>query len=70
MEMNVGMLKKIIKDLPNNTQVFVACQGYCNYNFENNRPYEDTDTFAVIHDEKLFITDDCAVEIDKDGSIL
>lgn len=70
MEINVGLLKKIIKDLPDNMPVFVACQGYCNYDFDNNRPYNDTDTFAVIHDGKLFITDDCAVEIDKDGNTL
>ena len=70
MEMNVGLLKEIIKDLPDNMLVFVACQGYCNYDFENSKPYNDTDTFAVIHDGKLFITDDCAVEIDKDGNTL
>ena len=70
MEMNVGMLKDLLKDLPDNTQVFVACQGYCNFDFNKNKPYEDTDTFAVVHDEKLFITDDCAVEIDESGNTL
>lgn len=70
MEMNVGMLKKLIKDLPDNTQVFVACQGYCNYDFDNNKPCDGTDTFAVIHDGKLFITDECAVEIDENGNTL
>lgn len=70
MEMNVGMLKELIKDLSDDTQVFVACEGYCNYDFENNRPYEDTDTFAIIHDGRLFITDNCAVEIDEKGNTL
>lgn len=70
MEMNVGMLKNLIKDLPDNTQVFVACQGYCNFDFENNKPCMDTDTFAVVHDGKLFITDECIVKIDKDGNTL
>lgn len=70
MEMNIKILKEVIKNLPDNMQVFVACQGYCNYDFDNNKPFSDTDTFAVIHDRKLFITDDCTVEIDKDGSIL
>ena len=70
MEMNVGMLKDLIKDLPDNTQVFVACQGYCNFDFENCKPCRDTDTFAVVHDGKLFITDDCAVEIDESGNTL
>lgn len=70
MEMNVGMLKELIKDLSDDTQVFVACEGYCNYDFENNKPYEDTDTFAIIHDGRLFITDNCAVEIDEKGNTL
>lgn len=70
MEMNVGMLKELIKDLPDDTQIFVACEGYCNYDFKNQKPFEDTDTFVIIHDGKLFITDDCAVEIDRYGSTL
>ena len=70
MKMNVGMLKDLIKDLPDDTQIFVACEGYCNYDFDNNKALEDTDTFAVIHDGKLFITDECAVEIDEDGNTL
>ena len=62
-EMNVGKLKEIIKNLPDDMPVFVACQGYCNYNFDREQPYEDTDTFGIVHDRKLFITDDCAVDI-------
>lgn len=62
MEMNVGKLKEIIKNLPNDMPVFVACQGYCNYDFDREQPCEDTDTFGIVHDGKLFITDDCAVE--------
>lgn len=62
-EMNVGKLKEIIKDLPDDMQVFVACDGFCNYDFDYNRPFEDTDTFGIVHDGKLFITDDCAVDI-------
>ena len=63
MEMNVGKLKEIIKDLPDDMPVFVACQGYCNYSFDRKQPFEDTDTFGIVHDGKLFITDDCAVDI-------
>ena len=63
MEMNVGKLKEIIKDLPDDMPVFVACQGYCNYNFDRKQPFDDTDTFGIIYDGKLFITDDCAVDI-------
>lgn len=62
MEMNVGKLKEIIKDLPDDMPVFVACEGYCNYDFDRGQPFEDTDTFGIVHDGKLFITDDCAVE--------
>lgn len=68
MEMNVGMLKELIKDLQNDTQVFVACEGYCNYDFKSQKPLENTDTFAIVHDGKLFITDNCAVKIDADGN--
>ena len=63
MEMNIGKLKDIIKDLPDDMPVFVACQGYCNYNFDREHPCEDTDTFGIVHDGKLFITDDCSVDI-------
>lgn len=70
MEMNVGMLKNLIKNLPDDTQVFVACEGYCNYDFGNNEPLEDTDTFVIVNDGKLFITDNCAVKIDAEGNTL
>jgi hypothetical protein len=63
MKMNVGMLKEIIKNLPDDMLVFVGCEGYCNYNFEEEQPMDDTDTFAIVHDGKLFITDPCAIEI-------
>ena len=63
MEMNVGYLRDIIKDLPDDMPVFVACQGYCNYNFDRKQPFEDTDTFGIVHDGKLFITDDCVVDL-------
>ena len=63
MEMNVGKLKQLINDLPDDMPVFAACQGYCNYNFDSKQPCEDTDTFGIVHDGKLFITDDCAVDI-------
>ena len=63
MEMNIGKLKEIIKNLPDDMPVFVACQGYCNYNFDRGQPCEDTDTFGIVHDGKLFITDDCSVDI-------
>jgi len=59
MEMNVGKLKKEIEELPDDMPVFVACQGYCNY-------YDDVDgdTFVILHGDKVFITDQCAVEVD------
>ena len=62
MEMNVGLLKEIIKNLPDDMPVFVGCEGYCNYNFEKGRPKSGTDTFGIVYGEKLFITDDCAIE--------
>ena len=69
MEMNVGMLKEIIANLPDDMPVFVGCEGYCNYNFKEGKPWDDTDTFAIVHDGKLFITDPCAIE-DGDGNTI
>lgn len=61
MEMNVWYLKNLIKDLPDDTPVFVACDGCCNYDFIFNQPHINTDTFAIVHDGKLFITDEVPV---------
>lgn len=69
MEMNVGKLKEILKDLPDDMQVFVGCEGYCNYDFEEGQPYNDTDTFGIVYDGKLFITDDCAIETETGETI-
>ena len=69
MVMTVGYLMEIIKDLPEDTEVFVGCQGYSNFNFSNNKPHEDTDTFAISYNEKLFITDECAIEIGNGETI-
>lgn len=62
MEMNVGKLKEILKNLPDEMQVFVGCEGYCNYDFEEGRPMDDTDTFGIVYDGKLFIVDTGAIE--------
>lgn len=65
MEMSIGKLKDIIKDLPDDMLVFVACHGECNYDFEQKQPCKETDTFGIVHDGKLFITDECAVETEN-----
>ena len=62
MEMNVGRLKEILKDLPDDMLVFVGCEGYCNYDFEERQPMDGTDTFGIVYGGKLFIVDDCAIE--------
>lgn len=67
--MNVGYLKNVIKNLPDDTPVFVACQGYCNYNFDRGQPFEETDTCVIVHDRKLFVIDDCAVDIGNGKTI-
>ena len=69
MEMNVGYLKSVIEDLPDDMPVFVGCQGYTNYDFRAGKPCDDTDTFAIVHEGKLFITDECAVEDENGNSI-
>ena len=62
MEMNVGRLKEVLKDLPDDMLVFVGCEGYCNYDFEEGQPMDGTDTFGIVYKGKLFITDACAIE--------
>ena len=60
--MTIEYLKEIIKDLPGDMEVFVGCQGYTNYDFANECMFDGSDTFAIEHEEKLFITDECAIE--------
>ena len=69
MEMNIGKLKSILEHLPDDMLVFVGCQGYCNYDFEEGQPYRDTDTFAIVYKDKLFITDACAIETETGETI-
>ena len=56
--MNIGYLKELIKDLPDDMEIFVGCQEHSNFNFRKNKAWTDSDTFAIVHDGKLFITDE------------
>jgi hypothetical protein len=60
--MNIKMLKEIIRELPDDMEVFVGCQGYSNYNFNESKCLEDSDTLSIVYDGKLFIIDSCALE--------
>lgn len=55
-------LKKVLKNLPEDMEVFVACEGYSNWNFKENRPWNDDPTLYEIRDGKLFICDTCAYD--------
>lgn len=56
--MTVGNLKEIIKSLPDEMEVFVGCEGYYNFDFENNKPFDEyDDTFAFVYNKKLIIDD-------------
>lgn len=66
---NVGSLRELIKDLPDDTPVFVGCQGYTNYDFKNQKPFDDTDTFVIPYKGKLFITDEAAIETEDGNTI-
>lgn len=57
----VGELREFIKDMSDDTQVFVCCEGYSNYDFQNERMYQDSDTNVSIYNGKLFIADSCAI---------
>lgn len=66
---NVGSLKELIKDLPDDMPVFVGCQGYTNYDFKNQKPFDDTDMFVIPYKGKLFITDEIAIETEDGNTI-
>ena len=66
---NVRYLKKQIKDLPDDMPVFVGCQGYTNYDFKNQKPFNDTGTFVIPYKVKLFITDEVCIETEDGNTI-
>lgn len=68
-KMTVKTLKQLIDDLPDDMEVFVGCQGYTNYDFKNRKRHEDSDTFTIVHEGKLFITDSCAIETGNGDTI-
>lgn len=59
-EMTVGYLKDLLDmyDCPDDTQIFVACGGECNYDFENDEPDRGTETFMFYDGDKIIITDE------------
>jgi len=65
MEMNVGKLKQELADLPDDMPVYVSCEGYCNYN--KIKRTGGTDTYAIVKNDKLFITDEVTVEVDGEN---
>ena len=68
--LNIKYLKSIIKNLPDDMEIFVGCQGYTNYDCKRGCMPEDSDTFLIVYDGKLFITDECAIEIDENGNTI
>lgn len=66
---NVGSLKELIKDLPDDMPVFVGCQGYTNYDFKNQKPFDDEKTCVIPYKGKLFITDEVYIET-EDGKTI
>lgn len=67
--MKISDLKKKISGLPDEMEVFVGCQGYTNFEFEEDRRCVDGETMVIVHEGKLFIVDECAVET-KDGTTI
>ena len=41
--MTVGTLKKLLDYLPDDAQVVIGCEGYSNYNFEEDRYWDGDD---------------------------
>lgn len=66
-KMTAGVIKQLLQDIPNETPIFVACQGYCNYDFKEN--HRTADTHVIVRDGKIFITDECAVDDGKEGTL-
>lgn len=68
MEMDVGKLKAELEGLDDRMPVYVGCSGECNYDFRGDSPKPNTDTFAIVYEGKLFITDECSIATDEDGN--
>lgn len=68
-EMTVGLLKEVIKDLPDDMEVFVGCEGCCNYDFKMGKEFDGTNTFSIVYDNKLFIVDNVAIDVGNGDSI-
>ena len=60
--MKVADLKRFIECLPDDMDIFVGCQGYSNYNFEEDKPYEDSETMIIFSNGSLFLTDSCMID--------
>lgn len=64
--MNVGYLKELIKDLPDDMEIFVGCQGYSNFDFCKNKSWADSDTFAIVHDGKLLLLMNVRLKMERE----
>lgn len=61
--MKVRELIEQLMKLPEDANVYVACQGYDNYDPEENSGYWDGDeTQVVVVDGKVFVADSCHIE--------
>ena len=60
--LTVRRLKEILSTLSDDMEVYVACEGYSNWNFKENRQWPDQETVYKVMDGKLFICDGCAYD--------
>lgn len=65
--MKVCELIEQLKKLPEDANVYVSCQGWNNYDPEENSGYWDGDeTQVVVVDGKAFVADSCYIEWEGD----
>lgn len=50
--MTVETLKRLLDYLPDDAQIVIGCEGYSNYNFEEDRYWDGEDSKLSIHNKQ------------------
>ena len=65
--MTVKKLMEILAEQPEDANVYVACQGYDNYDPKHHTTYSGgDDTYVLKAQGQLFICDGCRIEWERD----
>ena len=61
--MTVKKLIEMLKEQNPDSEIFVSCQGYNNYDYKEKTHREDDGTYLLKKDGQLFIADTCEIEL-------